>query len=467
MTKKSLEDVLQSHGDTVKFLRNSKIGNYIYPVVAPEFTNWRAEQIATRQTCVLFDQSHHMVDVYIEGPDALKLLTETTINSFARFTVNKAKQYVPCNHEGYVIGDGILFYLEENKFVFVGRAPGANWIKYQAETGGYNVKTIYDDRSPSRPGGQQVNRISYRYQIQGPKAEQLIQKLNGGPLADIKFFNMAEIKIAGRRVRALRHGMAGEPGLEIWGPYEEGVEIKSAIVEAGEEFGLYQVGSRAYPTNALDSGWIPSPVPAIYSGKGMKEYRQWLSATDYEAVGSIGGSYVSSKIEDYYLTPYELGYGPFVKFDHDFIGREALEKIASQPHRKKVTLAWNPDDVTKVFRSYFEPGNNGKYIDFPLANYSYGNYDRISFNGKTVGISTTAGFSWNEHEMLSMATVDPDIEMGSEVVLTWGEPDGGTEKTSVERHKQMDIRAVVSPAPYSKSAREQYSAGWRTRNKPA
>lgn len=91
----------------------------------------------------------------------------------------------------------------------------------------------------------------------------------------------------------------------------------------------------------------------------MKEYRQWLSATAYEAVGSIGGSYVSNKIEDYYLTPYELGYGPFIKFDHDFIGRETLEKIADRPHRKKVTLAWNPDDVTKVFRSYFEPGNNG------------------------------------------------------------------------------------------------------------
>ena len=112
-----------------------------------------AEQLAARRTCVLFDQSHHMVDVYIEGPDALRLLTETTINSFANFTVHKAKQYVPCNHEGYIIGDGILFYLDENKFVFVGRAPGANWIKYQAETGGYNVTTIYDDRSPSRPGG--------------------------------------------------------------------------------------------------------------------------------------------------------------------------------------------------------------------------------------------------------------------------------------------------------------------------
>ena len=72
----------------------------------------------------------------------------------------------------------------------------------------------------------------------------------------------------------------------------------------------------------------------------MKAYREWLSANCYEAgKASIGGSFVSDNIEDYYLTPWDLGYGPFVKFDHDFIGREALEKMADEPHRKKVTLA--------------------------------------------------------------------------------------------------------------------------------
>ena len=73
----------------------------------------------------------------------------------------------------------------------------------------------------------------------------------------------------------------------------------------------------------------------------MKAYRQWLPASSYEGTGSLGGSFASSNIEDYYMTPYELGYGPFVKFDHDFIGREALEKIASKPQRRKVTFAWN------------------------------------------------------------------------------------------------------------------------------
>src|SRR5690606_21809822 len=353
MSKRSLEDVLKSAGNTVQMLRNSKIGAYVYPVVAPEFHNWRSEQAAWRETAVLFDQSHHMVDLYIKGPDAIKLLSDTAINSFANFPVNRAKQYVPVSHSGHVIGDGILFHLAQNELVFVGRAPSANWIKFHAATGGYNVEVIEDDRSPSRPGGKPVKRLSYRYQLQGPNAWALIEKLSGGPLEQLKFFHMADMNIDGTRVRTLRHGMAGAPGLEIWGPYEDGDRIKDAILKAGEEFGIVPVGSRAYPSNTLESGWIPSPLPAVYTDPRMESYRKWLPHNSYEAAGAIGGSFVSNNIEDYYVTPYEIGYGPFIKFDHDFIGRDALEKIQNEKHRRKVTLAWNSEDVVAMYASLF------------------------------------------------------------------------------------------------------------------
>ena len=459
----SLEDLLQKAGNPVNMLRNSQIGAYVYPVVPAEFTNWRDEQRAWRESCVLFDQSHHMVEQYVEGPDALKLISHLTINSFANFPVNRAKQFVPCSYDGHVIGDGILFHLAENKLSYVGRAPSASWIEFHAKTGGYNVTTSKDDRSPSRPMGKPVVRNLYRYQIQGPNAQQVIEKLNGGPFETIKFFHMGEIKIAGRKVRALRHGMAGAPGLEVWGPYAEGEEIRAAIVEAGKDFGLAQVGSRAYASNTLESGWIPSPLPAVYTGEKMKAYRQWLPASSYEGTGSIGGSFVSSNIEDYYMTPYELGYGPFVKFDHDFIGREALEKIANKPHRKKVTLAWNSEDVSKVFASLFQPGKeNYKYIELPISNYTSASYDRLANGGKTVGVSMFSGYSYNERSMLSLGVVDPDIEIGNEVTLTWGEEGGGTKKTTVERHRQIEIKAIVSPVPYGEVARKTYAAGWRT-----
>jgi vanillate/3-O-methylgallate O-demethylase len=462
MSAKSLEELLQSAGNPVSMLRNSQIGAYIYPVVPYEYSNWRDEQRAWRESAVLFDQSHHMFNIYVEGPDALKMLSHLATNSFLKFPVNRAKQFAPCSYDGYVIGDGILFHLEENRFVFVGRAPAANWIQFHGETGGYNVTIEKDDRSPSNPKGKAVVRSCYRYQIQGPNAPQIIEKLNGGPVQEIKFFNMDVINIAGRKVRALRHGMAGTPGLEVWGPYEEREEIRAAIVNAGKDFGLKEVGARAYSTNTLESGWIPSPLPAVYSGGKMKPYRQWLTASSYEATGSLAGSFVSDDIEDYYMSPYALGYGPFVKFDHDFIGKEALEKMADKPHPNKVTFAWNSDDVVKVFASMFEPGEIYKYIDFPQTNYASASYDKIVSDGKTVGYSMFAGYSYNERSMLSLGVVAPEVEIGSEVTLVWGEPDGGTQKPTVERHRQVEIRAIVSPAPYSKVVRETYAPGWRS-----
>jgi len=466
MSQQSLEQLLKSVGNPVKLLKNSQIGAYVYPVVPSEYSNWRSEQQAWRETAVLFDQSHHMCDIYIKGPDAVKLCSDTAINTFKNFPVDRAKQYVPVSYDGHVIGDGILFHLEENNVLFVGRAPCANWIEYHAATGGYDVEIVKDDRSPGNAKGKAVNRILYRYQIQGPNAWPVIEKLHGGKLEQLKFFHMSKMNIKGRSVRTLRHGMAGAPGLEIWGPYEEREEIREAILEAGKEFGLLHVGSRAYPTNTLESGWIPSPLPAVYTGEKMKAYREWLPATSYEGTGSLAGSFDSDNIEDYYVNPYEIGYGPFVKFDHDFIGREALEKMAKEPQRRKVTFAWNPDDVAKVWRSMLDPGKDHyKYIDLPLSNYGSASFDKIVHKGKTVGASMFAGYSYNERSMLSLGICDPDIEIGTEVSLVWGEPNGGSKKLTVERHKQLDIRAVVSSVPYSAVVRDTYVAeGWRKEN---
>jgi vanillate/3-O-methylgallate O-demethylase len=462
MSERSLQDVLDSAGNPVHMLRNSKIGAYVYPVVPSEFTNWRDEQRAWRETAVLFDQSHHMAELTVEGPDAFDLLSGLAINSLADFPTTKAKHFVPCNYGGHVIGDVILFRLAEDRFNMVGRVPSVNWVQFHAETGGRDVTVERDDRSPSRPMDKPVVRRHYRYQIQGPNAPRIIEKLHGGPVADIRFFNIGAINVAGREVPALRHGMAGAPGVEIWGPYSEGEEVRQAILEAGETFGLRQVGSRAYATNTLESGWIPSPLPAVYTDDRMKPYREWLPASGYEASGSIGGSFVSEEIEDYYLLPHELGYGFYVKFDHDFIGRDALEAMADEPHRKKVTFEWNSDDVVRVFGSMFDKDNH-KYIDLPLSNYTSATYDKVTMNGDTVGFSMFSGYTFNDRAMISLGVVDPNIEEGDVLTLVWGEEDGGTDKTTVERHIQTEIRVRVTPTPYSALARESYADGWRTR----
>jgi vanillate/3-O-methylgallate O-demethylase len=460
MSYASLEEKLQAAGNPVDLARNSQIGPYVYPKVPAEFTNWRDEQVAWRETCALFDQTHHMTDLYIEGPDVLELLSALGVNSFANFAVNKAKQFVACNPEGYVIGDGILFFLDENTVNLVGRPSAHNWVQYHGEIGPFDVTFDRDERTAANPTGK---RKIYRFQVQGPTAMQALEKATGGPLPEIKFFNMGEVTIGGRKVRALHHGMSGVPGLELFGPWDESEDVRAAIVEAGKDFGLRQVGSRVYATNTLESGWIPCPLPAIFTGTDLKAYREWLPAEGYEGTGSLGGSYTTNDISDYYLTPHDLGYWPFVKFDHDFVGREALEAMGDEPARRKVTLAWNGEDVAAAMGSLFEKGDAVKYIDLPLSNYSTWPNDKVLLDGEMVGVSTFSGYSYNERSMLSLAVLNADVEIGTEVTLVWGEEGGGSQKPVVERHRQAEIRAVVSPCPYSEVARTSYAEGWRTK----
>jgi vanillate/3-O-methylgallate O-demethylase len=461
MNDRSLQDLLNEAGDPVGLTRNAQIGPYVYPMVPSEFSNWRDEQRAWRETCALFDQSHHMTDLTVEGPDVIRLLSALGVNSFERFAPGKAKQFVACNQDGYVIGDAILFFLDENQVRLVGRPSAHNWVQYNAETQGYDVAVRRDERTAVNPIGR---RELYRYQLQGPAAPELLEKITGS-VPEIRFFNLGELEIAGHTVRALGHGMSGAPGLELFGPWEEGEDVKAALVEAGAELGLAQVGSRVYATVTLESGWIPSPLPAIFTGERLKAYRQWLPAAGYEGTGSLGGSFYARDIEDYYLTPHDLGYWSFVKFDHDFIGREALESIAGQPARRKVTLAWNGEDVAHAMGTLFERGDPAKYIDLPLSNYATWPYDKVVRDGEMVGLSTFSGYSYNERSFLSLAVVDVDVEFGTEVILVWGEEGAGSAKPVVERHQQTELRAVVSPCPYSEVARTSYADGWRTQGR--
>ncbi|HEV8460667.1 MAG TPA: hypothetical protein VGQ38_08150, partial [Gaiellaceae bacterium] len=104
-----------------------------------------------------------------------------------------------------------------------------------------------------------------------------------------------------------------------------------------------------------------------------------------------------------------------------------------------------------------------QFFDVPNANYGSSNFDSvIDADGNLVGLSLFTGYSSNEKHCLSLATVDHEIEDGTELRVVWGEPDGGTKKTAVQPHRQKDVRVVVSPVPYAKVARLEYASGWRT-----
>jgi syringate O-demethylase len=457
---RSLQDLLALAESPVDLLRNSQTGANVFPGVPPEYTNWRDEQRAWQTTCVLFNQSFHMNDLLVEGPGALSLLSRLAVNSFDGYTGDRAKHFVPCSPDGYVIGDVILFALGDGRFNLVGRAPALNWITYHAETGEYDVVVELDPRTALRSDGR---RRSYRFQLQGPTAMQVIERALGGAPPELKFFRTTTVSIAGRTVGALRHGMVGQPGWELFGPWDDYDAVLEAVLGAGDELGLRQAGGRAYSSNTIESGWIPSPLPAVYSGENLRAYREWLPAAGYEGSASIGGSFVSADIEDYYFTPWDLGYGSYVTFDHDFIGREALEELAGGEHRRKVTLALDDEDVTRAIGTMFRQEGRAKFMDWPSAVYSMHQFDRVAVDGKTVGVSTWIGYSANEGKMLTLAVLDADhAEPGTEVTFVWGEEDGGTAKPVVERHVQVELGATVCPVPYVEAARTSYApGGWR------
>lgn len=463
---RNLESILSDlgHADAaiVDLLRNQQVGPNVYPGVPAEYSNWRDEQRAWNETCVLFNQSYHMAELMVEGPGAFDFLLGLGINSFKGFIPDRAKQYVPVTEYGHVIGDVILFYLAPEKFNLVGRAPTLNWLMFHGE-GRSDVTLTYDERTAARPDKE--NRKHYRFQLQGPNAHAVLSDAMGTTAPDLKFFHMTWLEIAGKKVHALRHGMAGQPGYELMGPFEEHDAIHAALVAAGKKHGLALVGGRTYSSNTLESGWIPSPLPGIYTGEANRAYREWLSDRHYESICSVGGSYVPDSVEGYYTTPWDLGYGAFVKFDHDFIGRAALEKMAPGPHRVKVTLALDDEAVSEaIYGQFGRDGLRPKYMEFPSAVYSMHQFDRVERDGELVGLSTWIGYTTNYGKMITLAMVDPEHAIpGTEIDLVWGEPDGGTTKPTVEKHRQIKIRGVVAPVPYSEVARTAYAPSWRTK----
>jgi len=462
VTEHSLEAMINSDESIVdRFYRNPpKTALNIFGVMMPvdavraEFTTWRDEQQSWQNGVALHDQSYHMNHLRVQGQDALALFTYLGINSFATFRPGAAKQFIACSPEGHVIGDAILYYQADEDLLLVGNPATTDWVQYHAESGEYDVEVELD---PVWSLNKEKRRFVYRYQVEGPNAYLLLEELNGGPLPEIKFFRSDTIRIAGHEVRAMRHSMGGVPGLELSGPWDERAEVKTALVKAGKKHGLRQIGSLAYFSTVMESGWWAVPFSAVYTSPALKGYREWLTDRSASARMSLGGSFYSPNPEDYYATPWDLNYGHIMKFDHDFVGREALEAMADQPHRRKVTLLWHPDDFIQVFQRLVSDGPSAQHIDLPVAATGRLHYDQVlDENGQFAGFGTYPAYSYNERAMMSLGSVDEHLAVpGTQLTLIWGEDGGGSRSGGrVEPHEQVTIRVTVAPTPIGDTARE-------------
>jgi glycine cleavage system aminomethyltransferase T len=258
--------------------------------------------------------------------------------------------------------------------------------------------------------------------------------------------------IDGMDVRILRMGMAGTLAYEVHGSIENARPVYDAIYKAGQPFGIRKLGIRAYMMNHTEDGFPQAYYHFPYPWGEDKGFMGFLAnipgflGSPQALRGNMGTDYRLR-----YRNPIELGWAGMVKFDHEFVGREALEKEVANPRRKMVTLLWNTDDVIDVYASQFRQGKPYPPMDDPNHFTFEGNRhtlyaDKVLKDGKVVGISSGRAYSYYFREMISLSSIDFEYgAMGAEVTVLWGDP--GT--------RQKEIRATVVRFPYLDKNRNQ------------
>ncbi|MDV6248007.1 glycine cleavage T C-terminal barrel domain-containing protein [Rhodococcus opacus] len=411
----------------------------------PEYTGWKDEQWAWKNTVYIGDWSF-VPQIRITGPDALRLLSDLSINSFANYPIGKAKHCVQCDENGNVITEGILIRHGEEDFELECGVP--QWTLFHLETGNYDAKASF----PS----------THKLQVSGPKALPLMEKLTGTNLRDVKFMNSKYATIAGREVMLLRQGMAGEIGFELHGPMEGHDEVYAAVVEAGQEFGIRRLGWRWIQLNHLES-WYPTASVHYLSALAGGTNREYVEFMDkhlpaewvgtvmegplrYDFGATFTGSWDGPDIEGLHRNPVELGWAKSINFDHDFIGRSALEALVAQPRRVGVTLEFNSDDLIAIYSSMFSDGPVYHLFEIPHPPFASNWADKILVDGREVGQSTHPGYSYTYRKALSISFIDVEYsEPGTEVKVLWGNPG----------EPQTEIRATVARKPYKQDERRK------------
>lgn len=445
----SFQDRLDNAGGRIALARGFAAVATPTPFPYPlAYSHWRTEQRAIIEGAVVFDQAWHMTDLYITGPDTTRLLSDTSVNSYANFGPGKAKQYVAVNENGYFIADGILFGLSDDEVLVVGLPAVSNWLQFQAEKGGYDVTFTRDETSMTGP----TDKRFYRWNIEGRNALKIVEKAAGGTFPGIKFFNLGQFRIGDHEVSALNHTMGGVPGqdhtgLELYGPIADRDAVLDALLEAGKDLGLVRGGALSYAAALFESGWIANSLSAVY-GDDLRDFREWLEEYAFEGFHHLRGSFRSENIEDYYVTPWDLGYQRSINFDHDFIGRAALEKMAEQPKRTKVWLSWDDEDAARVLAES-QIGDDDGPAELFLPNGVptwpvIGTYYEILGGDGLIGIAVATGYTVRLGHVTSLGYVnEADAVDGAQVDIVWGEADGGASDPRVRPHKPTRVRATL------------------------
>jgi len=376
----------------------------------------------------------------VSGPDAVKFLNSICTNNFAKLTEKGLRHAVICNDKGQILTDGVVIRIGEDRYRTYWLNPP---IDFLLKKSGMNVS------------GEDMSGSEYFIQIAGEKSLEILEDAFQQDLHDIKFATHRKAKMDGKDVEIVRLGMSGNLAYEIHGPINEFNDVYNKVWASGEKFGARKLGMRAYSLfNHTEAGFpnihLHYPMPWLESGEEMAKYiyanpqLSWQQI-NRKLVGSVGDD-----LETRFVTPYDVGWGFLVKYDHEFTGRKALEELAKNPKRTVVTLEWNADDVGAVFATMLRPGeepcediSRDTECDY-VTNAFRGEFsfraDKVLHDDKVIGFSSGRIISYYYNSMISLGFIDPAYaKEGTELTLVWGTP--GT--------RQMKIHAKVAKFPYN------------------
>ncbi len=307
------------------------------------------EHKIVRSSAGLFDVSH-MGEIWIEGKDALEVVQRAVSRDISKTPVGKMDLCVMCNEQGGIIDDLTVYKFSNKKILLVVNAGTVKKDFAQLETiaGKMKAEARLSDKTTE----------TGKIDIQGLKAEEILQKATGIKLGEIKFYHFCEGKVDGKEAIVSRSGYTGEDGFEIYCKWNETREIWEKLLELGAEAGIVPCGLGARDTLRLECGYM------LYGNDIDEEH-----------------------------TPLEGVYGWVVDFDKkDFVGREALAKQKQEGVSRKLVG--------------FEMKERG------IARHGY----RVFGKGKETGAVTSGSFSPTLEKNIGMAYVGKEFkEIGTEI----------------------------------------------------
>ncbi len=248
------------------------------------------EHLAVREKVGMFDVSH-MGEIFVEGKDAPKFVDYITTNDAAGMPAGRAHYAALTTEKGTFVDDLLVYRLDEQKYLLVVNAVNTEkdykWILEKSR--GFEVEVT--DKSSD------IAQIA----VQGPRAREVVQEITEADLSTVKYYRFVRTKVLGEEAIVSRTGYTGEDGFEIYVDAPVGEKIWWALLEAGKPYELQPAGLGARDTLRLEAGML------LY-GNDMDETTTVLEA-DLEWI---------------------------IKWDKDFIGREALLKQKQEGIKKKL-----------------------------------------------------------------------------------------------------------------------------------